>query len=42
MPFWTLFWLIVPAVLYLTVSVVFYRRTRNMDDTADSPRERRR
>jgi len=32
MPFWTIFWLIVPAVLYLTISVVFYRRTADQDE----------
>ncbi len=32
MPFWTLFWLIVPAVLYLAISVAFYRLTRDLED----------
>jgi hypothetical protein len=37
MPFWTWFWLIVPAVALLTASVVFYLRTaHHADEDLDS------
>jgi hypothetical protein len=32
MPFWTYFWLIVPAVVLLSAATVFYVRTGRNDD----------
>jgi hypothetical protein len=31
MPFWTLFWLIAPAVALLAAGVILYRRSGNGD-----------
>ena len=41
MPFWTLFWLIVPAVALLVVSTWQYRRGRGGDENAASDERRK-